>query len=106
VATKTTPTATPATETAPERPACLCGCGGFPKGKNARFIPGHDARFHAAEKRAAAEAAGAVAAPAKAPKAPKVAAAPKAKAPTAKERLTSKAPATARAMGTGPVARA
>jgi len=23
---------------------CGCGCGGFPKGKNSRFLPGHDAR--------------------------------------------------------------
>jgi hypothetical protein len=36
-----------------ERPPCLCGCGGYPKGKNARFIPGHDARYHAALKKAA-----------------------------------------------------
>lgn len=39
------------------RPACLCGCGGTPKGKKSRFIPGHDARWHAAQKRAAKEAA-------------------------------------------------
>ncbi len=24
---------------------CLCGCGGSPKGKNSRFLPGHDARM-------------------------------------------------------------
>lgn len=35
---------------------CLCGCGGFPKGANTRFLPGHDARYHAALKRQAAEA--------------------------------------------------
>ena len=27
------------------RPSCLCGCGGTPSGKKARFIPGHDARY-------------------------------------------------------------
>lgn len=43
-------------ELAQERPPCLCGCGGYPKGAKARFIPGHDARYHAAQKRAAAEA--------------------------------------------------
>jgi hypothetical protein len=32
---------------------CLCGCGGFPKGKKARFVPGHDARYHSAQKKAA-----------------------------------------------------
>lgn len=26
------------------RPACLCGCGGYPKGKTSRFLPGHDSR--------------------------------------------------------------
>ncbi len=39
----------------PEHPPCLCGCGGFPKGKKARFLPGHDTRYHAAQKKAAAE---------------------------------------------------
>lgn len=34
-----------------ERPPCLCGCGEFPKSKTAKFMPGHDARYHAAEKR-------------------------------------------------------
>jgi hypothetical protein len=43
--------------TEPGRPACLCGCGGTPKGKKSRFVPGHDARYHSAEKKAAAEAA-------------------------------------------------
>ena len=32
---------------------CLCGCGGTPKSAKARFVPGHDARYHAAEKRRA-----------------------------------------------------
>jgi len=32
------------------RAPCLCGCGGFPKGKKARFLPGHDARYHARQK--------------------------------------------------------
>jgi len=35
-------------------PICLCGCGETTKG--GRFRPGHDARYHAAQKRAAAEA--------------------------------------------------
>lgn len=40
---------------------CLCGCGGITK---RRFVPGHDARYHAAQKRAAKEAAeGATTAP-------------------------------------------
>jgi hypothetical protein len=34
------------------RPACLCGCDGFPKGKKARYLPGHDAKHHAAQKKA------------------------------------------------------
>lgn len=74
---------TPAVEPKVERTPCLCGCGGFPKGSKARFIPGHDARYHAAQKKAAA--------PAEKP-APK--AEPKAKA----------APPT-RKMGSGPVPR-
>jgi hypothetical protein len=41
----------------PRRDPCLCGCGGFPMGRKSRFIPGHDARYHSALKRAAAEAA-------------------------------------------------
>jgi hypothetical protein len=58
LATRTKATAVPAAEpTTPaatdERPPCLCGCGDFPKGKHARFIPGHDARYHAALKRTA-----------------------------------------------------
>jgi hypothetical protein len=36
------------------RDLCVCGCGGFPKGVNSRFIPGHDARYHSAQKKAAA----------------------------------------------------
>ena len=47
------PDATP-TE-AKERAACLCGCGGFPSKFSSRFLPGHDARYHAALKRAAKE---------------------------------------------------
>ena len=35
---------------------CLCGCKGMTKG--GRFIPGHDARYHAQQKRDAAKAAG------------------------------------------------
>lgn len=45
---------------AKEPQECGCGCGGMTKG--GRFLPGHDARFHAAEKKAAAEAAAASAA--------------------------------------------
>lgn len=52
--------ATPAP--AVERAPCLCGCGGTPSGKKARFLPGHDARYHAALKRAAAAEAAAPAA--------------------------------------------
>ena len=36
------------------RPPCLCGCGGFPKGPTSRFLPGHDARYYSAQKKAAA----------------------------------------------------
>jgi hypothetical protein len=28
----------------------MCGCGQAPKGEKSRFIPGHDARYHAAQK--------------------------------------------------------
>lgn len=35
---------------APAKPGCDCGCGQTPKGKNSRFLPGHDARFHSASK--------------------------------------------------------
>ena len=31
-------------EQVPGRPPCLCGCGGYPKGKKSRYLPGHDAR--------------------------------------------------------------
>lgn len=34
------------------RPPCLCGCGGTPASKGAKFLPGHDARYHAAQKAA------------------------------------------------------
>lgn len=30
--------------TAPSRKPCECGCGKIPKGKTARFLPGHDLR--------------------------------------------------------------
>ena len=53
--TATVPTVEPETE--PTRPPCLCGCGGTPKGKKARFLPGHDARYHSDQKKAAAETA-------------------------------------------------
>lgn len=39
-----------------DRPPCLCGCGATPKRKKSRFVPGHDARFHAAMKKAPPEA--------------------------------------------------
>lgn len=35
---------------------CLCGCGEVPKGKKSRFMPGHDAHYHAARKKASAVA--------------------------------------------------
>lgn len=34
-------------------PLCLCGCGDFTKG--GKFRPGHDARYHAAQKKAAVQ---------------------------------------------------
>ncbi len=40
----------------PDNEPCLCGCGGLPKGPRSRFLPGHDARWHAAKKRDAATA--------------------------------------------------
>ena len=43
------------TQTATEGPECLCGCKERTKG--GRFRPGHDARYHAAQKKAADEAA-------------------------------------------------
>ena len=27
------------------RPPCACGCGGYPKGRHSRFLPGHDAKL-------------------------------------------------------------
>jgi hypothetical protein len=39
---------------APELVGCQCGCGGQPKGKRSRFLPGHDAKAAAARKAAAA----------------------------------------------------
>ncbi len=35
-----------------QRPPCLCGCDGTPKGPKSRFIPGHDSRYHSAQKKA------------------------------------------------------
>jgi len=35
---------------APRTP-CACGCGGYPKGKDSRFIPGHDAKLLSRELR-------------------------------------------------------
>ena len=35
----------PPEEAVPNRPPCLCGCGGFPKRKRSRFLQGHDARL-------------------------------------------------------------
>lgn len=35
----------PPEEAVPNRPPCLCGCGGFPKRKRSRFVQGHDARL-------------------------------------------------------------
>ncbi len=49
----TTRKTTPKPEPAATRPPCLCGCGGFPAGKKSRFIPGHDARYHSALRKAA-----------------------------------------------------
>lgn len=45
-----------ATKTETPRPACRCGCGATPKGKKARFIPGHDARLRGILLRAIAAA--------------------------------------------------
>lgn len=39
-----TATEAPTSET---RQPCLCGCGQIPKGKKARFMPGHDAQLKA-----------------------------------------------------------
>jgi hypothetical protein len=43
------------TPTEPGRVACLCGCGAFPSKPRSRYLPGHDAKHHAALERAAAE---------------------------------------------------
>src|SRR5262245_23356962 len=51
----TSPDVDPKVAKTPDREPCLCGCGGTPKGKKSRFSPGHDARYHAAQKKAAAE---------------------------------------------------
>lgn len=51
--TKTAPKPKARAAEQPQRDPCLCGCGGFPMGRKSRFIPGHDARYHAALKRAA-----------------------------------------------------
>lgn len=36
---------------------CGCGCGGSPRGKKSRFLPGHDARRHSVRARVAEAAA-------------------------------------------------
>ena len=56
MAAKIKPTETETT-TEPQRDPCMCGCGDTPKGKKSRFVAGHDARYHSAQKKAAAEAA-------------------------------------------------
>jgi hypothetical protein len=38
------------------RAGCLCGCGGFPKGKRSRYVPGHDARHASALRKAGQQA--------------------------------------------------
>lgn len=53
---KVTAEKAPRVRAAKEPKECLCGCGGMTKG--GRFLPGHDARYHAAQKKAAAAAAG------------------------------------------------
>jgi hypothetical protein len=72
-------TPVPVTEPIEQREACLCGCGGFPKGPKSRFIPGHDARYHSAQKKAAADAARSHEAPVNAPVAATVPARPRAR---------------------------
>ncbi len=37
----------PVVASEPQRGPCACGCGGFPKGKRSRFLPGPDAKLHA-----------------------------------------------------------
>lgn len=44
---------------AAKRPACLCGCGGFPKSPKSVHLPGHDAKHHSAQKKAKLEKAAA-----------------------------------------------
>lgn len=50
----------PRTRKVAEPKECTCGCGGFTKG--GRFLPGHDAKYHARLAREQAEAAAAEAA--------------------------------------------
>jgi colicin import membrane protein len=47
---------------APRTTPCECGCGGIPAGRKSRFIPGHDAKLHSAQRKAAAEQEAAAAA--------------------------------------------
>jgi precorrin-8X/cobalt-precorrin-8 methylmutase len=42
------PAATRAATALSNRQPCLCGCGGFPRGKHSRFMPGHDQRINPA----------------------------------------------------------
>ena len=43
------PTPAPTTPAmAVSRPACVCGCGQYPRGKRSRFMPGHDQRINPA----------------------------------------------------------
>lgn len=37
-------------DTKNDKRECLCGCGGSPKGKRSRYLPGHDAKHAAARK--------------------------------------------------------
>lgn len=39
--------------TRPARRPCLCGCGGYPKSRASRFLPGHDSRYYSILRRAA-----------------------------------------------------
>ncbi len=48
MAVKKVPAPAPAVVRAP----CLCGCGITPSGKTSRFVPGHDARYHSAQRAA------------------------------------------------------
>lgn len=48
-ATEPETTTTEQTEQQTEAPrTCECGCGGHPRGKKSRFLPGHDAKAHGA----------------------------------------------------------